>query len=130
MYELSSLGKLKEGIFTHHITVFISKLQVFHITQDLFINLRPRLSRGRSMSMLSMVRVSGMPLGVSPMAQVRHVVHGAAIAMRMVAVSAVSHTRCWAVGIVIHRGLAGLAGSAGAKSLSRAAKPAEDEEFS
>ena len=34
------------------------------------------------------------------------------------------------VGIVIHRGLAGLAGSAGAKSLSRAAKPAEDEEFS
>lgn len=107
MDELSSLGKLKEGIFTHHISVFISKLQVFHITQDLFINLRPR---PRGWPVLSMaVGVSVVPLVVSvPMAQVRHVVHGPAIAMlRMVTVSGVSHSRCgWAVGIVIHWGLA------------------------
>lgn len=88
MYELSPLRKLKEGIFTHHITVFISKLQVFHITQDMFINLRPRLSRsgGPLLCMLSMVRVvvASMPLvvAVASMAQVRHVVYGAAVAMR------------------------------------------------
>ena len=93
---------------THHITVFISKLQVFHITQDLFINLRPRLSRGR-LSMLSMamgVSVVMLVVSVPSMAQVRYVVHRPAIAVLcMVAVSGVSHARCsWAVGIVIHRG--------------------------